>query len=59
MKNYNLNQQHKEIEQDKIENLPEEAKKIFAILGELEDFTLNLKNKLLAEFSENNKENKS
>lgn len=57
MKNYN--QQTKEVEQSQIDNLPEEAKKLFTILGELEDFTVKLKSKLLEEFSENNKDIKS
>lgn len=57
MKNYN--QQTKEVEQSQIDNLPDEAKKLFTILGELEDFTVKLKSKLLEEFSENNKDIKS
>lgn len=55
MKNYNLNAVPQEIEKSQIDNLPDEAKKLFVILEELENFTNNLKTKLLAEFAENKK----
>ena len=46
----------KEQTQEQDQNLSVEAKKLMLILNELEDFTLQLKKKLLTEFSSEKKE---
>ncbi len=57
MKNSQI-QQNQEQENKTGQNLSPEAKKLLEILNELEEFTLNLKKKLMAEFAQNNESEK-